>query len=106
MPGPLLDASATVSCTHGGSASPTMPSPRVRVGGNPITVMSAPHTVTGCPFNAGGSPMPCVLAQWTSAATRVTSLGSPVLLQDSQAVCAPNGAPVTVSGGQTQVKGV
>jgi hypothetical protein len=54
----------------------------------------------------GPAPVPCVLAQWTVGATRVTSLGSPVLLQDSQAVCLPNGTPVTVSVTQARAKGV
>jgi hypothetical protein len=106
MPGYFLDTSASVLCAHGGTAASTMPSPRVRVAGNPATVLSAPHTVSGCPFNVGGGPVPCAVAQWTAGATRVTSLGSPVLLQDSQATCVPNGTPVTVSVTQTRVKGV
>ncbi|MGC5221179.1 hypothetical protein ACPW96_01130 [Micromonospora sp. DT81.3] len=105
MPGFLLDAGATVLCSHGGRAAAAQPSPRVRAGGQPITTATAPHTVSGCPFNAGGSPMPCVTAQWTTGATRVRSLGAPVLLQDSQAVCAPNGTPVSVVTTQMRVQG-
>lgn len=106
MPGFLLDSGASVLCAHGGQAKPTLPSPRVRVGGQPLTTISAPHTVSGCPFNVSGSPVPCVVAQWASGATRVRSLGAPVLLQDSQAVCAPNGTPVTISTTQMRVKGI
>jgi hypothetical protein len=106
MPGFLLDTSATVLCAHGGQASATMPSTRVRVAGQPATTISAPHSVAACPFTVGVSPMPCVVAQWTVGATRVRSLGAPVLLQDAQAVCAPNGTPVTVSVSQTRVKAV
>ena len=105
MPGYLLDSGATVLCAHGGQASAASPSPRVKAGGQPITTQTAPHTVSGCPFNVSGSPMPCVTAQWTVAAMRVTSLGSPVLLQDSQAVCMPNGTPVTIASTQLRVKG-
>jgi hypothetical protein len=36
----------------------------------------------------------------------VRSMGAPVLLQDSQAVCAPNGTPVTISVTQVRVRGV
>jgi hypothetical protein len=36
-------------------------------------------------------------------ALRVTSLGVPVLVQSSQAICAPNGTPVTVVAVQTRV---
>jgi hypothetical protein len=106
VPGYLLDTSASVLCAHGGQATATMPSPRVSVAGNPAALMTAPHTISGCPFNVSGSPVPCVVAQWTVGATRVTSLGSPLLLQDSQAVCLPNGTPVTVSVTQARVKGV
>ena len=31
--------------------------------------------------------------------------GMPVLLQDSQAVCAPNGTPVTIAATQVRVRG-
>jgi len=106
MPGHLLDSGATVLCAHAGRATAAMPSPRVKAGGQPITTAAAPHTVSGCPFNVSGSPMPCVVAQWTVGATRVRSLGSPVLLQDSQAVCMPNGTPVTITVTQVRVKGM
>ncbi len=105
MPGFLLDSGAGVLCAHGGQAQPTVPSPRGRVGGRPLTTISAPHTVTGCPFTVSGAPVPCVVAQWASGATRVRSLGAPVLLQDSQAVCLPNGTPVTITTTQTRVRG-
>ena len=50
--------------------------------------------------------MPCVTAQWVSAATRVKAGGLPVLLQDSQAVCAPNGTGVNILVTQVRVKGM
>jgi len=105
MPGFLLHQGATVLCAHGGQAQPTAPSLRVKVGGQPVVTQSAPFTVAGCPFNAGGSPVPCVTAQWITAAVRVRSMGQPVLLQDSQAVCAPNGTPVNIVVTQVRVKG-
>lgn len=106
MPGYALHAGATVLCAHGGQASPTAPSPRVRVGGQPATTLSSPYTVAGCPFTTPGGPVPCVTAQWTTGATRVRSGGAPLLLQDSQAVCAPNGTPVTIAVTQVRVKAV
>lgn len=106
MPGMLMDTSASVLCAHGGQASATAPSPRVRVAGNPIATVIAPHSVAACPFNVSASPVPCVVAQWTVGATRVRSLGAPVLLADAQAVCAPNGTPVTVAVTQARVRGV
>jgi hypothetical protein len=50
--------------------------------------------------------MPCVTAQWVVGAARVTVGGAPVLLADSQAVCLPNGTPVTVVVTQMRVKGM
>jgi hypothetical protein len=45
-----------------------------------------------------------VTAQWTTAATRVTAGGAPVLLQDSVAVCAPTGTGLNVLLTQLRVK--
>ncbi len=106
MPGPLLHVGATVLCAHGGQAQPTAPNPRVLVNGQPIVTQPAPYTIAGCPFNVSGSPVPCVTAQWVSGATRVMSNGAPVLLLDSQAVCAPNGTPLTIAVTQTRVIGM
>jgi uncharacterized Zn-binding protein involved in type VI secretion len=106
MPGYLLHSGASVICAHAGTASPTSVIPRVKVAGQPITTMAAPYSVAGCPFNVSGAPSPCVTGQWVTGATRVSSGGSPVLLQDSQAVCAPNGTPLTVTSVQLRVKGV
>lgn len=49
---------------------------------------------------------PCVTAQWITGAMRVKAGGLPVLLQDSQAICAPTGTPVTVVMTQFRVKGM
>lgn len=106
MPGFLLHQGATVLCAHGGQAQPTAPIPRVKVGGQPIVTQPPPYTIAGCPFNVSGSPVPCVTAQWITAAVRVRSMGQPVLLQDSQAICAPNGTPVTIAVTQVRVKGI
>ena len=105
MPGFLLHQGATVLCMHGGQAQPTTPNPRVMVGGQPVVTQPAPYTVAGCPFTTpAGSPLPCVTAQWVSAAVRVKAGGLPVLLQDSQAVCAPNGTGVSIVVTQLRVK--
>ena len=106
MPGFLLHVGATVLCAHGGQAQPTAPNPRVLVSGMPIVTMAAPHAVAGCPFVAGGAPSPCVTAQWMIGATRVLVQRPAVLLLDSQAVCVPNGTPVTVVATQTRSRAV
>jgi uncharacterized Zn-binding protein involved in type VI secretion len=105
MPGFILHSGATVLCLHGGQASPTALSPHVRVGGQPVTTQSAPYSVAGCPFTPGTNPLPCVTAQFITAATRVRAGGLPVLLQDSQAVCTPNGTGVNTLVTQVRVRG-
>ena len=106
MPGFLLHVGATVLCAHGGQAQPTVPNPHVRVGGQPTVTQTAPYAVAGCPLPppiaANG---PCVTAQWVIGALRVTSNGQPLLLQTSQAICAPTGTPVNIVLTQTRVRG-
>ncbi|HEU4560846.1 MAG TPA: hypothetical protein VFS20_23545 [Longimicrobium sp.] len=102
--GMILHSGATVLCMHGGQATATAPMPRVKVGGQPVATQPAPWTVAGCPFMTGTNPMPCVTAQWVTASLRVRAGGAPVLLSDSQAVCAPNGTGVNVVMTQMRVK--
>lgn len=107
MPGFLLHMGATVMCAHAGQAQPTAPNLRVKVGGQPIVTQTTMYTIAGCPFTTpSGTPMPCVTGQWVSGATRVLAGGQPVLLQDSQAVCTPNGTPLNIVVTQTRVRGV
>ena len=106
MPGFLLNAGSSILCAHGGQAQATSPNPRVKVAGQPVVVQTVPHSIAGCPFNVAGAPVPCVTAQWVVGATRVKAGGMPVLLQDSQAVCAPNGTPVSIIATQPRVKGM
>ena len=106
MPGFMLHVGATVLCAHGGQAQPTSPSPRVLAGGHPIVTQPAPYTIAACPFvTPGGTPMPCVTANWVVGAVRVVSGGMPVLLQDSQAICVPNGTPLNIVVIQVRVVG-
>jgi uncharacterized Zn-binding protein involved in type VI secretion len=71
-----------------------------------VVTQATPYTVAGCPFTTSAGPMPCVTAQWVVGATRVFAGGQPVLLQDSQAVCAPTGTPLTVVVTQVRVRGM
>jgi hypothetical protein len=89
----LIQQGATVLCAHGAPAMPTVPNPRVLLTGMPSCTVSAPWTVTGCPAAAIPSP-PCVVGNWLVGTVRVTSLGQPLLVQSSTAVCAPSGAPL------------
>jgi hypothetical protein len=107
MPGFLLHVGAIVLCTHGGQAQPMVPSPRVKVLGQPVVTQACPYVISGCanpvpPVNTG----PCVIGQWVTAATRITVMGQPVLLQGGQAACSPTGTPLTIVATQTRVRGI
>jgi len=103
MPGFLVHVGAQVQCLHAGQAQPTAPNTRVTVSGQATVTQAAPYSIAGCPFNVSGGPSPCITAQWTTAATRVTSNGQPLILLDSQATCAPNGTPLVILTTQTRV---
>jgi hypothetical protein len=104
MPGFMMQQGATVMCSHGGQAQPTLPNPQVLVSGMPTITLSAPFVVAGCampPPPAGNGP--CVTAQFLMGSVRVTSNGQPLLLFDSQAICAPTGTPTITASTQTRV---
>lgn len=107
MPGFILHQGASILCAHGGQAQPTTMSPRVTVSGQPIVLQPNSHIIAACPFTTpGGTPQPCITATWITGATRVTSNGMPVLLQDSQATCAPNGTSVNIVSTQIKVTAI
>jgi hypothetical protein len=104
MPGYLIDMTSTIFCAHApGKAQPTAPNPHVMVGGNPIVTQSTQYAVAGCALTGSPNP-PCAIAQWQTGATRVKSMGQPVLLGDSQSLCTPTGTPLTVMVTQVRVK--
>ncbi len=104
--GYLLTQNSTVLCQHGGQAQPMLTCAQVKINGQPVVTQSSSYTVSACPFMKGNTPSPCITAQWTSAASRVKAGGAPVLLQDSQAACTPNGTGMNIVVTQTQVKGL
>jgi hypothetical protein len=106
MPGFLVQQSAQISCLHQGKATTAVVSPRVRLGGSPVLIKSSVLTIVGCalppPPAANG---PDVSGTWMTNAVRVKSLGMPVILSDSQAICAASGLGVTIIA-QARVKGI
>jgi len=104
MSGFLVHVGAQVLCSHAGQATPTASNPRVTVSSQPTVVLTAPYTVAGCtlptPPAANG---PCVTAQWTSGTVRVTSNGQPLVVQSSQAICAPTATPLMIVSTQIRV---
>ena len=106
MPGFLLHLGATVTCAHAGQAQPVVTNPRVSVNGMPTVTLADSYVVAGCPFVPPGGNGPCMTAQWITAATRLTSDGQPLLLLDSQAICAPTGTPLLILVTQTRITGM
>lgn len=105
MPGPILHLGATVTCSHGGMATPTAPFPRVLVSGQPVVTQPGPWVVAGCGFVPPPGNGPCVTASYVAAAARVFAGGAPVVLMDSISVCAPTGTPLIPVQAQTRVIG-
>jgi len=107
MPGVLVHVGAQVLCSHGGQAQPTVPNPRVLVSGQPTALITTPYVVAGCalppPPAANG---PCVTAQWVTGTTRVLSNGQPLVVQSSQAICAPTGTPLLIIVTQPRVSAI
>jgi uncharacterized Zn-binding protein involved in type VI secretion len=104
MPGFLLHVGSTVLCSHGGTATPAVPNPRVLVSGQPTVTIAGPWLVAGCPF-VPPSPGPCVTAQWTVGTVRVLSNGQPLTIFGGQATCVPTGVPLLTLAAQTRVAG-
>ena len=104
MPGFVLHVGSQVICAHGGQAQPTVPSARVSVSSQPVVPMPAPWIVAGCglppPPLANG---PCVTAMWVTGSLRVTSMGLPLLLIDSVALCVLSATPLVPLVCQTRV---
>jgi len=69
----------------------------------PIATIAVPYTVAGCAFVPPAGNGPCVTAEWTIAATRVISLGQPVVILSGVALCVPTGTPLLPVSAQTRV---
>ncbi|HZU09256.1 MAG TPA: hypothetical protein VFA02_05085 [Pseudacidobacterium sp.] len=102
MPGFLIQQGATVMCSHGGQAQPTVPNASVTIDGMPSLLVTSPWVVAGCPLVPPPIP-PCVTAQWITGTTRVTSFGQPLLVQSGTSICAPTGTPLVPVVTQTRV---
>lgn len=108
MPGPILHATATATCPHGGVLTIVPAAPRVLLSGLPLAVLTDQGLVAGCAFTVPGpKPQPCLTTRWMLGATRVTSNGQPVLINPAGALCLsaeqiPGGPPI-ISASQTRV---
>ena len=103
MPAPILHMGAVVTCTHGGQATPTVPSPVVLVMGMPIATIAAPYVMAGCAFVPPPGNGPCVTGQWIVGAVQVLSQGQPVAIMSGVSICVPTGTPLLPLVAQTMV---
>ena len=92
MPGFMLHSGAAVQCLHAGTAQPTVVNPRVTVSAQPIVTPPAlcDHRLHLSGYEHGRAP--CATRS-SPPSPRVTAMGQPVLLIDSQATCVPTGTP-------------
>jgi len=79
MASPVLTASSTLLCPHGGRATVAISNPRVLVGGVPVVTVVNPAVVAGCPNVAN----PCTMVKWPLGADRVLISGFPVVRQEN-----------------------
>jgi hypothetical protein len=108
----LVHVSASINCSHGGSATIMPSQQRVKVAGNFVAVLADTTTVAGCsfqvPIGTGTKPQPCVKIQWAVPATRVKVNQQFALIKTSSGVCQsaeqiPQGPP-TIASTQVKVK--
>lgn len=98
----LLHVGAKITCFHAGQVTIQSTNRRVKVSGQAVATVNDSFVVTGCPFQVGPKPQPCVKLAWTMPASRVKVNGQPVILQDSTGVGQsaeqiPQGPPRVVS---------
>ena len=103
MPGAILHVGAVVTCSHGGMAVPTVPSPSVMVSGMPIATIASPYSVAGCAFVPPSGNGPCVTGTWVMGALQVMSNGQPVAILSGVSTCVPTGTPMLPVSAQTFV---
>ncbi len=104
MAGAILTRDNPVTCDHGGQATPAAVDSRVLIGGAAAVTQDQVWAITGCSL-APADGGPCVSATFSAGASRITSNGQVLLLQDSPASCAPTGGPVHIVASQSRVTG-
>jgi uncharacterized Zn-binding protein involved in type VI secretion len=106
MPGPIVNSSASVICSHGGSGTLSASNTRVLLGGQPAITVADACAIASCSFYPPYGNGPCVNGQWISAAARVKVNGQPVVLVDSQSTCTPTGTSLVVTSTQPRVSAI
>ena len=96
MPGLVVTFASTVTCTHGGPATPMPPAGRVTIMGMGMVTFSHTYAITGCGLPAATGGPACVSGKFTQGARRVTSMGLPVAIVPATSTCTPNATPLIV----------
>lgn len=102
MASPLITAEDQTTCTHDGQAKPTTVESKVCILGQPIVVLSATYTVSGCPAS---NPGPCATGKWMKGAQRILANGVPVVLANSPSISPQTGFPLKLQKTQSRVLG-
>lgn len=106
MPGAVMHLGASVTCAHGGPATPTAPYTRVTLGGRPVVTVAAPYTIAYCNLPPAAAALRCSAGQWLAGSTRVFAGGRALVLDSSPSLCVPNGAAMVVLECQARVTAV
>ena len=109
MAGPVLDASASLTCPHGGKVQIIPTHGRALAYGMPLATVGDVYLVVSCPSIVGNVPHPCVRVQWTAPAVRLLVNKLPAVAMTSGATCwaidgSPQGPPIVVTA-QPRVSG-
>ena len=102
MPAPALHLGAVVLCSHGGTATPAAPFPRVLLSGQPVATIASPWVIVGCALTGTPNP-PCVTGQMLVGAVRVLAGAQPVATMASASVCIAPGTPMLPVTAQPRV---
>ena len=107
MAAPILTMAATITCPHGGIATPIPSNPTVMIAGSPVLTVTDVTMIAGCVFNISGAPAPCLSITWTAPAVSTKANNVPVLLATSIGLCQGGspGVPAIVVPGQVQILG-
>jgi len=106
---PILTATSTVTCPHGGMAQLVTTNTEALIDGAPALLQTDVHPIVGCPFTPVAYS-PCVLIRWVTAATQTSLRNVPLLLQTSVGLClnaaqVPQGVAIVVQV-QQKAKGI
>ena len=77
MAGLVLHLGASVTCSHGGPAVPTVPYSRVTLAGHPVVTVAAPYTIAHCNLAAPAEAL--LFIEFLSAATVSTAFLSSLI---------------------------